>query len=104
MNIQATAQEARNKFAEILNIAVYSKKNVVITRFNKPMAVLVDYKEYERLINPRLQYTEEEWEKGFSVFDRIRTKTKDIPIKQIQQTTKEALRSIRRENRAQSRH
>lgn len=98
-----SAQDVRNKFAEILNTAVYGKKNVVITRFNKPQAVLMDYKEYERLMNPRSRFTDEEWKKGFEVFDQIRAKNKGISPKEIEKGVAKAVKAVRRERRVQSR-
>ena len=84
MTQTVSAQDARNKFAEILNTAVYGKKNVIITRFDKPQAVLMDYKEYERLMNPAKRFTQEEWEEGFEVFDEIRANNKNVPAKEIE--------------------
>ncbi|MBI4990532.1 type II toxin-antitoxin system Phd/YefM family antitoxin, partial [Candidatus Gottesmanbacteria bacterium] len=56
MTQTVSAQDVRNKFAEVLNTAVYGSTNVIITRFNKPQAVIMNYKEYERLMNPRLRF------------------------------------------------
>ncbi len=99
MTTSVTAQNARNNFAEMLNTAVYGRTNIVITRFNKPQAVLLDYQEYERLINPRLRFSDEEWEKGFKVIDRIRAKTKRITSQKAESLidkTVEEVRSIKR--------
>jgi len=102
MTQTVSAQDARNKFSEILNIAVYGKTKVVITRFNKPQAVLIDYKEYEQLMNPKSRFSDEEWEKGFKVFDQIRAKTKNIPIQKIQNGVDNAVKEIRSKKRVQS--
>ena len=95
MTQTVSAQDARNKFAEILNTAVYGKKNVIITRFDKPQAVLMDYKEYERLMNPAKRFTQEEWEKGFEFIDEIRAKTKDIPAEEIEKEVDKAVAEVR---------
>lgn len=100
MTQTVTAQDARNKFSEILNTAVYGKTNVVITRFSKPQAVLIDYKEYEQLMDPRSRFSDEEWEKGFNVFDKIRAKTKDLPPRDVEKEVNKAVKKIRREKRA----
>lgn len=94
-----SAQDVRNKFAEVLNTAVYGSTNVVITRFNKPQAVIMNYKEYERLMNPRLRFTTEEWENGFKVFDRIRAKNKNIPPKEIEKGIEQAVKAVRSRKR-----
>lgn len=99
MTQTVTAQDARNNFAEVLNTAIYGMKSVVITRFNKPQAVLMNFKEYERLVNPRARFTPEEWEKGFTVFDRIRVKNKNIPSQDIEKGVKQAIAAVRRKER-----
>ena len=102
MTQTVSAQDARNKFAEILNTAVYGKTKVVITRFNKPQAVLIDYKEYEFLTNPTKRFTDKEWDKGFKVFDKIRTRTKAVPAKEVERIVGGAVKAVRREKRAKS--
>lgn len=104
MTQTVSAQDARNKFAEILNTAVYGKTKVVITRFNKPQAVLIDYKEYEFLTNPTKRFTDEEWDKGFKVFDKIRARTKAVPAKEVERIVDRAVKAVRREKRAKSGH
>lgn len=93
------AQDARNKFAEILNTAVYGLTDVIITRFNKPQAVVMSYKEYERLMNPRSRFTSKEWESGFKVFDKIRAENKNISPGKIEKGVEQALRATRRKKR-----
>lgn len=90
-----SAQDMRNKFAEVLNTAIYGSTNVIITRFNKPQAVIVSYKEYERLMNPRSRLTSDEWEKGFVVFDQVRAKNKGISPGRIEKGVKQAIEAVR---------
>ena len=103
MTQTVSAQDVRNKFAEVLNTAVYGNTNIVITRFNKPQAVIMNYKEYERLMNPRLRFTAKEWEDGFKIFDRLRAKTGNIPPKQVEKPVNEAVEEVRKEKRVQGR-
>ena len=98
-----SAQDVRNKFAEVLNTAVYGSTNVVITRFNKPQAVIMNYKEYERLMSPRLRFTAKEWKDGFKIFDRFRAKTRNIPPIQVEKAVNEAVEEVRKEKRVQGR-
>ena len=99
MTLTVSAQDARNKFAEILNTAVYGKKDVIITRFDKPQAVLMEYKEYERLMNPRTRFSEKEWQEGFKVFDKIREQNKNISAQEIEKEVDKAVSEVRRVKR-----
>ena len=101
MTTLVSSQDARNNFSEIMNTAVYGKKNVIITRFDKPQAVLMDYQEYERLMNPKSKYSEVEWQKGFAAIDRIRSKNKKIPVEQIVGEVDKAVTASREEKRDQ---
>lgn len=103
MTQTVSAQDVRNKFAEVLNTAVYGSTNVIITRFNKPQAVIMNFKEYERLMNPRLRFTAKEWEDGLKIFDRLRAKTRNIPPEQVEKAVNEAVEEVRKEKRVQGR-
>lgn len=103
MTQTVSAQDVRNRFAEVLNTAVYGSTSIIITRFNKPQAVIMNYKEYERLMNPRLRFTEKEWEDGFKIFDRLRAKTRNIPPEQVEKAVNEAVEEVRKEKRVQGR-
>lgn len=96
MTQTVTAQDARNKFAGILNMAAYGQNNIVITHFNQPKAVVMGYQEYQRLINPQFRFTTQEWNKGFTVFDQIRAKNKTIPPQQITQGIAQAVAAVRK--------
>lgn len=104
MTIQITAQDARNKFSEMINTAVYGKKNVIITRFDKPQAVLLDYQEYKRLMNPKTRFSQNEWQKGFAAIDAIRAKAKNVSTQQITQIADDVVKESREEKRDQSSH
>lgn len=94
-----SAQNVRNQFAEILNTAVYGKTNIIITRFNKPQAVLMGYKQYEFLTDPTKRYTKEEWENGFKALDKIRRKIPKINPRVIEKEIARAVRTVRTERR-----
>lgn len=99
MTQTVSAQDARNKFAEILNTAVYGKTNIVITRFNKPQAVLMEYKHYEFLTDPSKRFTKKEWGKEFKVLDRIRNKIPKIDPKVLEREIERAVQEVRAEKR-----
>lgn len=94
-----SAQDARNNFAEILNTAIYGKTNVVITRFNKPKAVLIDFVEYERLMNPRLRYTKADWNEGFVTFDKVRARNQALSQAEIMKKIDATVVATRKEKR-----
>lgn len=96
MTQTVAAQDVRNKFSEILNTAIYGSTDIIVTRFNKPQAVIVSYKEYKRLMNPQSHFTKAEWKRGFEIFDTIRAKNKNIPASEIEKGVRKAIKAVRR--------
>lgn len=91
-----SAKDLRNNFAEILNMVVYGNTNVVITRFSKPQAVLVDYKEYQRLLNPKSKFAEKEWRDLFKPIDEIRKNLPKFSAKKVEKDVSEAIKYARK--------
>lgn len=91
-----SVRDLRNRFAEILNTVVYGNTSVVITRFGKPQAVLVDYKEYQRLLNPKNKFSEKEWQALFTPLDKIRKNLPKVSAKKVKKDINEAIKYARR--------
>lgn len=91
-----SAKDLRNNFAEILNMVVYGNTNVVITRFSKPQAVLVDYDEYQRLLNPKSRFSEKEWQGLFKPLDEIRRNLPKVSQKRVEKDINEAIKYARK--------
>lgn len=87
MNQVIPAKIARQKFSDLLNEAAYGGKKFTITRSGKPLAILVGITDY----NPKDFMTNEEWEAGFKIFDRIRSKGKNLTEKQVEKLVEEAI-------------
>jgi prevent-host-death family protein len=96
MIIRVTANEIRSKFSEMINTVVFDNNTVIITRFGKPHAVLLGYQEYERLMNPKTRFSQNEWDNGFSAIDTIRAKAKNVQTQQIAQNVATAVREVRK--------
>lgn len=103
MTIQLPAKEVRKNFSAMLNTAAFGKKNIVVTRFNKPTAVLMDYEQYERLMDPSTRFTDKEWRKGFEVFNEVREKNKDLSTSEIEKTVNNTIKDVRKERRKTTR-
>jgi len=91
MFASVSARDARQKFSEVLNEAVYGRKKIFITRFGKPEAVILGLKNF----NPKDWVTENEWLKGFEVFDKIRAKGKDLTEEEAERLVRQAVDSLR---------
>lgn len=100
MKINISAKDLRERLSEMLNLAAFGRKDIVINRHNKPQAVLIDYDTYEWFMNPRLKFTDEQWEEGFEIIDQIRAKAKPMTKKEFaefEELVDQVVHEVRRE-------
>lgn len=86
------AAEARANFSQLLAEAGYAGRETIIQRNNRPIAVILGYKEYLTL---RQQASERA--ARFAVYDEIRARNPDVEPSEVEADVAEALRAIRRE-------
>lgn len=98
-----TLKNARTQLSELIGKVAFGSQNVVITRFGKPVVTMVNYEEYEKLMNPRLRFSENKWENGFKVFDQIRAKNKGRSFEEIEKGIEQAKLQVREEKSVKSR-
>ena len=84
MNQMVTLKEVREQLSELVARVAYGDQKVVITRFGKPLVAIVNYEDYEKLINPAGRFTDKEWEKGFEFVAKAREASKDVSDKEAQ--------------------
>lgn len=83
------ARKARNNFSDLLDLA-QKKSRVILTRFDKPIAVLTDFKKF----NPKDYMSSQKWSKGFKVMDKLRKKAKKTSNKEAITLVEEVLKEI----------
>jgi prevent-host-death family protein len=94
-----TLRDIRSQISKLIAMVAFSRErqDVVITRFGKPVATIINYEDYERLMNPASRFSDEKWEKGFRLMDKARAATKDIPQLEIDNTITQAVTEVRKE-------
>lgn len=71
MTLIINARKARREFSKLID-SLGKQKYVVITRYDRPKAVLVDFEYF----SPRMTMTQEEWDAGFERMKAIINSTK----------------------------
>ena len=99
MNQTLPLKDVRDQLSDLVSRVAYGDQKVVITKFGKPVAALVTFEDYEKIMNPAKRFTKEEWEKGFSLMDKARTNTKKYPQKKVQQAIDMAINEVRQSKR-----
>ena len=98
MQKKISAIKARQNLGELLEEVYYKSDHFIVTRREKPMAVMIPIQEYEQLLKQR--------EEEFSVIDEIRTSHKGISPEEVEHDVSAAVRRARakkRTNHAKSR-
>jgi prevent-host-death family protein len=81
------AREARSQFADLLGRVHYGGETIIVERSGKPMAAVIPFELYERLIAER--------EARFAIIDRLREKTAGTPAVEVLSDVAEAIAAIR---------
>lgn len=92
-------KEVREQLSDLVSKVAYGDQKVVITKFGKPIAALVGFADYEKIMNPAKRYTKSDWEKGFVLMDKTRTNTKKYPQKEVEQAIDQAVSEVRKAKR-----
>ena len=95
MKQTVSLKDIRSQLSELIAKVTYGRQSVVITRFGKPVATLINFEDYERMINPRKRFSEKGWEKGFMLIDKVRENTKKYPQKKVEKAIDEAVAEVR---------
>lgn len=100
MNQTLPLKDVRDQLSDLVSRVAYGGQKVVITKFGKPVAALVTFEDYERIMNPAKRFTKEEWDKGFSLMDKARINTKKYPQEEVKQVIDKTVSEVRQSKRA----
>ncbi len=99
MNQLLPLKNVREQLSDLISRVAYADQKVVITKFGKPVAALVTFDDYEKIMNPVKRFTKEEWNKGFSLLGKARANTKNYSQKEVEKAIKQAVSKIRQSRR-----
>ena len=102
MNQTLPLKNVREQLSDLVSRVAYGDQKVVITKFGKPVAALVTFDHYEKIMNPTKRFTKEEWGTGFALMDKARANTKKYPRKAVERAINQAVREVRQSKRVQS--
>lgn len=92
-------KDVRDQLSDLVSRVAYGDQKIVITKFGKPVAALVTFEDYEKIMNPAKRFIKKEWDKGFSLMDKARTNTKKYPQKEVEKTIDKAVSEVRKSKR-----
>jgi len=89
-------KDVRDQLSDLVSRVAYGDQKVVITKFGKPVAALVTFEDYEKIMDPAKRFTKEEWDQGFSLMDKARVNTKNYSKEEVEQAIDEAVSEVRK--------
>lgn len=103
MSQTVTLKEVREQLSELVARVAYGDQKVVITKFGKPVVAIVNFEDYEKLMNPASRFTDKDWEKGFEFITKAREASKDVPHEEAQRIIDREISAVRSAKNATSR-
>ncbi len=95
MNQTLPLKEVREQLSDLVSRVAYGDQKVVITKFGRPVAALVTFEDYEKIMNPAKRFIKEEWNKGFSLMDKARYNAKKYTQEEVEQAIDQAVNEVR---------
>lgn len=99
MTQQVSIDELRSNLADIIGKVMYGNDRIVVKKYNRDAAVILSIDEYEKLQDPAKRFTKAQWDVKFKVFEKIQDRTKDIPVKEIEEDIAQAIKEVRAKKR-----
>jgi len=92
-------KSVREQLSDLVSRVAYGDQKVIITKFGKPVAALVTFDDYEKIMNPAKRFTKEEWDKGFALMDKAGANTKKYPQEEVERAIGQAVSEVRKSKR-----
>lgn len=99
MNQTLPLKNVRDQLSDLISRVAYRNQKVVITKFGKPVAALVTFADYQKIMDPTKRFTKEEWGKGFKLFDKARENARQFPAEEIEQSINQSVSEVRKSKR-----
>lgn len=91
------ASDVRQQWGQLLNKVFRNQTRVVVEKSGIPVAAVISAEDLERF-----NRLEQQRAQNFAILDEIGEKFKDVPVEEIEQEVKNALKQVRVENRRKS--
>lgn len=99
MNVTVTLKDIREQLSDLISRVAFGRETVVITKFGKPIVAVIKYDDYERMMNPHKSFSQNEWERGFQLMDKMGENTQKYPVKDVESAIDEAVREVRQQKK-----
>lgn len=95
-----SVDEFRTNLAELIGRVMYGKDQIIIKKYNRDAAVLINVEDYEKLIDPTKRLSSARWKDKFKIIDKIRAAMPEINQDILEKEIDRAVKEVRAEKRA----
>lgn len=99
MNQTLPLKNVREQLSDLVSRVAYGDQKVIITKFGKPVAALVTFEDYEKIMNPAKRFSKGEWDKGFEFIDKARANTKKYTQEEVERSIDQVVSKVRQSKR-----
>jgi len=92
---QVSTDDLRANLTDILGSVMYNDEKVLVTKYNRPAAVILSLAEYEMLLDPTKRFTKSEWKKRFAFFKDIQTRVPEDQQDSLQEDIDDSIQEAR---------
>lgn len=94
--------DIRDQLSELVNQVAYGNSQVILTKFGKPKAAIINYQDYQQFMNPATRFSPQDWNNGFQIFSKVKSKTRKLNQKQLQQAINQSIKEVRQNSDSSS--
>ncbi|HEY3290623.1 MAG TPA: type II toxin-antitoxin system Phd/YefM family antitoxin [Anaerolineae bacterium] len=92
---RVSIDEFRTKLADFVGRVMYGSEAVVVTKYNRQVAVLISTAEYERLLDPTKRLSKRQWQAQVRKLETARRQVKDMDPDELQALVDKGVADVR---------
>ena len=90
-------EEFRVNLADLVGRVMYGKDKVVIKKYNRDAAILLNVDDYEKLLDPTKRLSKSQWGEAVQKLDSIRADIPESDPDEVQRKIDQAIQEVRSE-------
>lgn len=95
-----SVDQLRTNLSQLIGQVMYGNDKVIIKKYNREAAVLLSLDEYEKLVDPTKRFTPQDWQKKFSLMDKIKKRVPKNNQESLAADIEQAIVEVRAQKKA----
>ena len=99
--LQVSIDELRTNLADLINRVMYGGDQVVVKKYKRDAAIIINKGEYEKLKDPTKRLSRTQWRNTFKSIERIQTKIPAFAETDLDRAIQESIREVRAQKKSE---